>query len=95
MLFNPDPTKIATEVFFFKISIYLSILLGTHRSLFFNNPLIEQDNSKTSFFLNHYLHTHLHTLSTYNSTLLDIYRTSVGEKLKNIKRKYNNPKIYI
>ena len=33
-------------------------------------------------------------LKTYNSTLLDIYRISVGGKLKNIKRKYNNPKIY-
>ena len=32
----------------------------------------------------------------YNSTLLDIYKISVGEKLKNIKRKkrkYSNPKI--
>ena len=28
-------------------------------------------------------------LKTYNSTLLDIYRISVGEKLKNIKRKEN------
>ena len=26
-------------------------------------------------------------LKTYNSTLLDIYRISAGEKLKNIKRK--------
>ena len=31
-------------------------------------------------------------LKTFHSTLLDIYRISVGEKLKNIKWKYNNPK---
>ena len=35
-------------------------------------------------------------LKTYNSTLLDIYGISVGEKLKTHqkKRKYNNPRIY-
>ena len=31
----------------------------------------------------------LDNLKTYNSTLLDIYRISVGEKLKNIKIKEN------
>ena len=33
-------------------------------------------------------------LKTYKSTLLDIYRISLREKLRNIKIKYNNPKIY-
>ena len=88
MLFNPDPTKIATEVFF--QNIYLSIYSSWYSSfLIFQQPANWTRQLKNIFFLNHYLHTHLHTLSTYNSTLLDIYRTSVGEKLKNIKRKEN------
>ena len=52
----------------------------SHEMGFFSKPLFTQKEK-----LN---------LKTYNSTLLDIYRISVGEKLKNIKRKYNNPKIY-
>ena len=43
-------------------------------SVFFSEPLITQKK------LN---------LKRYNSTLLDIYRISVREKLKNIKRKEN------
>ena len=42
MSINPDPTKQAKEVIFSKITI-----LGTHPSLFFKNPLIEQTTTQT------------------------------------------------
>ena len=38
MSFNPDPTKQAKDVIFWRKKI-----LGTHTSLFLNNLLIEQD----------------------------------------------------
>ena len=57
---------------------------------------VERDQSHEMGFFSKSLFTQKEKLNlkTYNSTLLDIYRISVGEKLKNIKRKYNNPKIY-
>ena len=67
-----------------KISKNYSLSRRIHRrsseDVFFSKPLFTQKEN-----LN---------LKTYNSTLLDIYRISVGEKLKKKhqkKRKYNNP----